>query len=211
MKFRICAFFILLLLSQVATSQEESKLRKFRKLHFAEKLWVLGHPFKASKALNITNLALEKTRQIKNTTILDGDENGGQVDAFRHGYWMALLAKEIGKKSALKLGRAHEKGNKADFRKHQLEEGTLPDKAAGLMDLQNNLTGANLGILCKNKTNDEIGQIIISEIKKGKFIIIGKNKSGQFIDNEGQIIDMQNFRKQWKNPKSLVSSDFIKP
>jgi len=43
--------------------------------------------------------------------LLDGDASGGQVDAFRHAYWMARLHQEIGKRAAFSLGKSHEKEN----------------------------------------------------------------------------------------------------
>ena len=48
---------------------------------------------------------------MKLSPLLDKDPSGGQVDAFRHAYWMARLNEEIGKNAAKSLGKAHEKEN----------------------------------------------------------------------------------------------------
>ena len=46
---------------------------------------------------------------------------------------------------AYRLGKAHEKGNYLDYKKHRLEEGSIPDKISSDMDLCNNLKGIEIG------------------------------------------------------------------
>ena len=72
---------------------------------------MLFHPFKATKALEISKEVNRISDSIKKTNLLDGDASGGQVDAFRHAYWMARLKQEIGESAARSLGKAHEKEN----------------------------------------------------------------------------------------------------
>ena len=95
----------------------QSKSKRLSSLSNAEKWWVVWHPFKAKRALEVSLKALDITDSIKKEGIIGVDINGGKLDAFKHCYWMAKLSHDIGRKAALKLGRAHEKGNYRSFLK----------------------------------------------------------------------------------------------
>ena len=105
-------FIGLLFFSAISVSQ--SNWKQFKKLSSPKKIWVLFHPFKANKALMVSKEAYRIADSIKKSPLLDGDASGGQVDAFRHAFWMASLTAEIGWRKARKLGVAHEKGNYKD-------------------------------------------------------------------------------------------------
>ena len=90
------------------------------------------------KALVISELSREKTNEIILDQALKGSGNSGQVDAFRHAFWMANLTKEIGWRRAKRLGLAHEKGNYKAYKKRKSEDGEIPDKMSSEMDLFNN-------------------------------------------------------------------------
>ena len=139
----------------------QHKQKKFKDLSSPEKCWVLTHPFKAKRALRISIEAQKTSDSIKKTNTLDQDGNGGQVDAFRHAYWMASLSKEIGKKSAKSLGKAHEKGNHKQFKKNELEDRIIPDEASSEMDLYNNLIGIELYTKNKNASRIELIHLVI--------------------------------------------------
>lgn len=198
---------VLILISGTIQSQSFTNYKKFKKLGRPEKYWVLRHPFVAQKAWKITQEVLKVTDSISKVTTLDGDKNGGQVDAFRHAYWTALLAQHIGWRRALQLGRAHERGNFIDYKKHRLEEGSYPDKASGEMDLYNNKVGAKLGKENKNKSEKEIIILVIDAVKSGKMKIIKKDSLGNFLDAENIIIPFDSLQGKWENAKCLVNSD----
>src|SRR5258705_12173330 len=82
---------------------------EFKKLSCAEKHWVFFHPFIAKKAFRLTQQARAASKEMLRSPLLDGDFNGGQVDAFRHAYWMALLTQHMCWRKARWLGKAHEK------------------------------------------------------------------------------------------------------
>ena len=107
-------------------------------------MWVLFHPFKAKKAQIISEEAYRVADSIKNSPLLDGDASGGQVDAFRHAFWMASLRQKIGEKAARSLGISHEKENYKTHKKKKLEDGVIPDKISSTMDLFNNEIGLSL-------------------------------------------------------------------
>jgi len=187
---------------------QESIIKKFMKMHFAEQWWVATHPFVARKAHRITQNALEVTSQMLKNPALDGDANGGQVDAFRHCFWMASLAQQISPKTALKLGKAHEKGNYRDFRKRQHEEGTLPDSAACEMDLRNNEVGVKLGAANKKASQEELMLKVQLTILNGELWVIKKDTNGEFLDWQGKRLETKDYQGKWITPKCLVPSNF---
>lgn len=138
--------------------------------------------------------------------ILDGDGNGGRIDAFRHAYWMALLSQKIKIKKALKLGMAHEKGNYLQFKKHQLEEGTLPDSMSSVMDLWNNKVGAELGYLNRELNKNDLKEKIMRAITIGEMRILKKDSMGNYLQCNLEVIDLNQYR-QWNIPKCLIGSE----
>ncbi|MFC4267879.1 DUF6973 domain-containing protein [Polaribacter marinivivus] len=200
--------FLLLFLSTQIFSQ--SNLDDFFKLSGPKKTWVLLHPFKAKKSLEISNETNRVADSIKKTNLLDGDGNGGQVDAFRHAYWMARLRQEIGKTAARSLGKAHEKENYQTFKKRKLEDGVVPDEISSTMDLWNNEKG--LELTRKGSAISKKGLIfrVINAIHQGKMKIIKKDKKGNFLSCEGKVISVNSLKGKWKNNKCLVGSDYKK-
>lgn len=185
----------------------QSNKTGFKKLSSSEKCWVIFHPFKAKKAYK-TSIAAQKTADsIATTGVLDGDKNGGQVDAFRHAYWMASLSQEIGKRSAKSLGKAHEKGNYKYYKKNKLEDGSIPDEPSSEMDLYNN----NIGILIfkENKKADknELIEIVIQHINEGKLKILKKDTHGNYQNCYGENINLEAYKGEWNNPKCLINSN----
>ena len=168
---------------------------------------MLFHPFKATKALEISKEVNRISDSIKKTNLLDGDASGGQVDAFRHAYWMARLKQEIGESAARSLGKAHEKENYLTFKKNQLEDGVVPDEISSEMDLWNNEEG--LKLVSKNNTLPKDGLIfrIINAIQSGNMKIIKKDKKGFFLTCEGKVISANSLKGKWKNNKCLIASN----
>ncbi len=181
--------------------------QKFKDLHFHEKIWVVINPLAAKKAIEITSEARRIANEMIQDTELDGDYSGGQVDAFRHTLWMAMLTQKIGAKKAFKLGVAHEEGNFADFKAKALEEGMLPTYTSSQMDLFNNNLGIKLGKENPNLSINELIWLVKSEILKGNALIIHKNKEGKFLDRKGEILPTQKYYRKWFTPINLVYSN----
>ncbi|WP_243739359.1 DUF6973 domain-containing protein [Flavicella sediminum] len=180
--------------------------QKFSKLSKPEKCWVYLHLFKAKKAFKISMEAEKTADSIQKTRLLDQDKNGGQVDAFRHAYWMYTLAKKIGKRAAKSLGEAHEKGNYQQFKNAKLENGAVADEASSKMDLANNEKALELYKEHKKISKTEIIKLLISEIKKGNFKILNKNNLGDYLDCNNYTIPKNELEKTWKNNKCLIPS-----
>jgi len=180
----------------------------FHQLSCPEKWWVIFHPFIAKKTFRLTQQARNASKQIVKNQLLDGDENGGQVDAFRHAYWMALLSQHICWRKARWLGNAHEKGNYLDFKKHRLEEGALPDSVSGAMDLFNNKIGIEIGRANKKLPDPELQTIVRDSIFSGKMKVIYKNGIGEPMDCDSKRIDMEKYQHEWNIPKCLMNSNY---
>ncbi|NEW80405.1 MAG: hypothetical protein GZ086_13485 [Gelidibacter sp.] len=196
--------FVLIFLSSQLSAQ--SNWKNFHKQSAPHKIWILFHPFKVKKASEISFEATRVSDSIAKTDLLDKDIAGGQVDAFRHAYWMARLNQKIGKCATLSLGKAHEKDNYITFKKNKSEDGILPDKASKEMDLFNNNVG--LGFTKKGISADknEIINQIIKTILKGNLKIIKKDSVGNYLTCEGALIPTEELLHSWKNNKCLIPS-----
>jgi hypothetical protein len=180
-----------------------------QKVSRPEKCWALWHPFKTKMAKEITQQTLMAADSLKNTTTLDGDISGGQLDAFKHALWMASLTQQMHWRKAWKLGKAHEKGNYLSYKKgKKMGKQNLPDKVNSDMDCFNNLKAIEIGRLYNSASQKELIHIIIDSIQAGKFRIIKKNLKGQFLDTNNQIIPLDSLIGRWNSQKTLVPSDY---
>ena len=157
--------------------------------------------------MKITKQVLTDVDSIKRTGAVGTDMNGGRLDAFKHAYWMASVSSGIGAKKALKLGKAHEKGNYLEFKKHRLEDSILPDSVSSAMDLHNNQAGINEYMKNENaRSSKELQPIIMQALAEGKLQIIKKDKEGNYLYCDGTFIDMNEWSGKWNIPKCLVPS-----
>ncbi|MCE3277972.1 MAG: hypothetical protein K0S44_163 [Bacteroidetes bacterium] len=146
--------------------------------------------------------------RLKKPAQIGSDLNGGRLDAFKHSYWIAMLSTKIGVKQSLKLGKAHEKGNYLEFKKHRLEDSILPDSASSAMDLHNNQQGvAALGRCAVPITDKSVQQEIMKAIEQGHMMIIKKDKLGNYLYCDGTFIDTNVWAGKWNIPKCLIPSD----
>ena len=184
----------------------QSAESRFSKLSGPEKWWVIWHPFKAKRALNISLEVLRLTDSVSKTGSIGHDRNGGKLDAFKHSYWTADLTKEIGETAALKLGEAHERGNYKTFKKGKLEDGFLPDKPSSEMDLYNNQMGAELSRKKIEATNLQLMNGVIEMIVSGDLRIL-KKENATFLTCNGQVIAEDELKGKWINDKCLIPSN----
>ena len=75
------------------------------------------------------------------------------------------------------------------------------------MDLYNNEEG--LKLIAKGSIVSKNGLIyrIINAIEKGKMKIIKKDKEGNFLRCNGEVINTEELKGKWGNDKCLISSD----
>lgn len=192
-------------------SHAQSPVKGFRHLSRPEKAWIMAHPFIAKKSWRITKQARFATDSMEKAGVLS-DGNGGQLDAFRHAYWMALLVQKIPARKAAQLGKAHEKGNYLEWKKGKREDGVYADSASCEMDLRNNASGIALGEKFKADTSASKGtlaELVLTEIREGKLAIVKKDAEGNALTCEGKIIDPAAFVRKWLLPKCLVPSNEV--
>lgn len=205
-------FFKISFLTNPATlfSQDTNQKSVRKKASGPEKWWAVCHLFVARKALKITNESLHKTDSLKNAGILGNDLNGGQLDAFKHAFWMASLAQEIKWRKAYKLGKAHEKGNYLSYKKGVKQgKSNLPDKRSSDMDLRNNDIGIKIGNDNKDLSRENLLQLILDSILASEMQILNKDKEGNFLDCDNQIIPQDSLSGTWENDKCLVPSNSL--
>lgn len=200
--------YIIFLLFLVFTFQlnAQSNWKEFWRQSTPIKVWIITHPFKAKKAQIITEETKIVTDSIAKTNLLDGDKFDGQVDAFRHAYWMARLHQEIGKCAALSLGKAYERSNKKSFRKSKRKgEISSYNKPSKQMDLFNNIVGVSFTIKKDEISKNKLIQRIILSIKDGAFKILKKDEKGNFLDCNGVVLEPK--VSKWKTKKCLINSN----
>jgi len=199
-------FFILFFALITFGSWAQVTKSKFSSLSSPEKWWVIWHPFKVKSALEGTLRTLQITDSIKNSDVIGDDINGGNLDAFKHAFWVADLSKRIGSKAALKLGEAHEKGNYRTFQKGGTEDGYLPDKASSDMDLFNNRVGAAMYNTTLASSEKEMINEILNALKQGELKVIKKD-GHLFLNCQGEVLDPEMIRGKWENDKCLIPSN----
>ncbi len=197
---------ITLLLFIPLMSSGQEKIKKFVMLRMPEKCWVMAHPFVAGRAFRISEYVQHYCDTMQADSIIDNDHNGGTRDAFKHAFWMASLCREIPVKKAIKLGNAHEKSNRIDFRKKHTEDGALPDSANSLMDSLNNRQGIALYLQNKNLSSNEMIGLIQKAIVNGELWVIYKDSSGRFLQCNGLPLPIEATKKQWNSSRCIVRS-----
>ena len=197
---------LIFLLFIVIFSENAFSQSSFKALSPPEKKWVMLHPFKAKKAQGITLAVQQVVDSLKRSGTIGSDNNGGSLDAFKHSFWMASLALQIGRKQALKLGYAHEEGNYLDFQKHRQEDAILPDSVSSVMDLKNNELGVSLVEKHQIISKDQVINKILEALAAGKLTIIKKDQNGNFVDCSGYLISKVEWAGKWNIPKCVVQS-----
>lgn len=204
--------YIIFLLFLVFTFQinAQTNRKEFWKQSTPIKVWIITHPFKAKKAQLISLEIKRVTDSIAKTDLLDGDKFGGQVDAFRHAYWMASLRQEIGKYASFTLGKAYERSNKKAFKKSR-RKGIASgcDKPSKKMDLFNNKVGLSFSNREDSISVKSLIYKITNAIFKRELKVIKKDSLGNYLTCTNQIISTEELFNKWRNNKCLVSSNLV--
>ena len=179
----------------------------YNKLSVPEQKWVRRHPWAAFITHKIADtVKAEAQRRLKDTD-LDGDINGGMVDAFKHTLWMALTAQKIGYDKALKLGQAHEDGNYLEYVADPTRKKTPQDSIASRMDMLNNIVGARIGADNPDATFNAIVAIVRRHVLEGKCWKIRKKDKKTYLDADGKTINIHAYDNVWAIPKVLIPSN----
>lgn len=169
--------------------------------------WACFHPVAALKIKQQLPKALAVYNDMKKEAIPDAYNSGGKLDAFRHVYTMAFLARDIKPRKLRKLGMAHEKGNERQFRKGQQEEGERPDSLASEMDLRNNELGFMLGRDNKVVSDAALKDTVLKAIKDGEAWYLKRNARSEYVDCSGRPLNTALYRESWYVPKCLIRTN----
>jgi hypothetical protein len=165
----------------------------------------MKHPFAALKVRKINRKTAVVYAYVKSRNLLDSFENGGKLDAYRHIYYMAMLAQKIDHKKLMALGEAHEADNYLDYLKGKNEEGELPDSLSSVMDIINNGVGIDLVKKTDEKLSPEaLSDKCIEAIQTGQAWYILRDEKGRYINCHGIVLDMKLYKGKWNIPKCLV-------
>ena len=147
------------LLTIINKQISESRMEKgiidiWNSLTESEKKLCIRYPFDALKVNTARNIATEQTQ-----TKFGYSGLGDRSDAFRHGIWNAEMSILIGSEKAELFATAHEdkdvSGNESDG---------FPKTAHKEMDLHNNEVGRQMGEEHREVSEDELADIIYSDI-----------------------------------------------
>ncbi len=166
------------------------------------------HPIAAIKVKQISKKCFKIYNANKNNNQLDTFNNGGKLDAYRHTFFMAAFAQKVKIKKIKKLGIAHEKYNYHQFLKNDFENNELPDSLSTIMDLKNNDLGFELGKKYGKETIEALSELIIKAITKGDALIVKRNKNGEYINCNGDLLGFTK-QKKWNLNKCLVKSNGV--
>lgn len=202
---------LLLILLFVAAQVAAQPVRSFGGARGPELRWTLAHPKAGKIGWHCAQRARFLTDSLEKAGVLT-DGNGGQLDAFRHACWMALMVQHTSPMRAEQLGRAHEKSNYKDFRRHRYEDGAAPDSMATVMDLYNNSTGIAIGLAWKNGAPATRGTLVnrlLNAVWNGQLRILKKDANGNYLTCSNAKITLTEYHNRWSIPKCLVPSNQV--
>lgn len=182
-------------------------MESYHELSKPEQKWVKRHPWAAFRTHAIPDtVKAEAKRRLKDKE-LDGDLEGGMVDAFKHTLWMALTAQKIGFEKAILLGQAHEDGNRLEFESDPTRKKTPQDSIASRMDMLNNIVGARIGVDNPDASFNTLADIVQRYVIEGKCWKISKKGKNTYLDADGNPINIHAYDNIWAIPKILITSN----
>ena len=134
----------------------DRKKKQWEKLTKAEQDYIFWNPDDAAAIERDAKKALAEAEK----RFGGGSLHNGAGDAFRHCYWSALLARDIGKDGAVRFTNAHE-----DFPGNPAREKD--------MDLNNNTVGVEIGAASPNVSDDALANKCFDALNTGKLKVIG--------------------------------------
>ncbi|MCR4874330.1 MAG: leucine-rich repeat protein [Clostridia bacterium] len=123
----------------------------YNSLSEREKEYIRNHPFASIHILISTYDAARKAKYLFGETNIEADNN---LDAFRHSYWNALMAKKIGYELAKEFADAHE---------DEAGSSGLPRE----MDLYNNEQGRLIGQQFSDLDEDSLAYKVLGKVCYG--------------------------------------------
>lgn len=150
-----------------ATPMPASLYDKWGSLTDSEKALVVTYPKQALAIQSNATKAKDSTK-----SIYGYNGNGDVTDAYRHGYWNALNARDVGSSIAEKFATAHEDVSDTEL---NTEYNGFYGWQHRSMDLHNNEVGRGVVSWTDVLTSDStLSSRILDQIKKGNMVILVK-------------------------------------
>ena len=108
----------------------------------------------------------------------------GSADAFRHAYWNALNANDIGTGKAADIATIHELGTTSTAIN---PESADYDPVSVQMDLHNNYIGRQLAKDNSEATPEELKKKVYEGIIKGDYLKVKMNDKGEWLDKHSKV------------------------
>lgn len=160
---------IQILAALAATPAPTSMYDTWGTLTDSEKALVVTYP---KEALAVQSNATKATESTISTYNRNG--NGDVSDAYRHGYWNALNARDVGSTIAEKFATAHEDISDEEMNKYYDTLGYYGWQLRS-MDLHNNEVGRGVVSWTDILTSDStLSSRILEQIEKGNMVILVK-------------------------------------
>lgn len=200
--YKYCLLTIALILSIKLPSQKKG-------LFDPVALWGISHPFAAAKIKKINRQCLTIYNQKELKTRLDSFNSGGQLDAFRHVFFMAAFHQKVNAKKLRKLGKAHENKNYRQFLKGEQQGEFRHDSLSMVMDLHNNEVAFGLKSSGTFVSLEELKETVIQTLYSGKALVMKRNRKGQLLKCDNSLLRPEDYGNSWYIPKCLVSSNQV--
>lgn len=173
------------------------------------RVWALLHPVAAGKIKKIDQQCDSIYKTVNTQANLDNYSSGGQLDAFRHIFYFSAFAQKIGSRKLRKLGIAYENKNYKQFLSGENKYEERHDSLAMVMDLRNNELAFEQALNFSKLELTAMRDSVIKMITEGKAWILLRNKSGNYLQCDGRIINMGDYKNRWFVPKCLVKSNTV--
>ncbi len=171
-------------LEGLEAARPEEKQWAYRNLYDA---WIIagrtgegGNRGEAQSWANFYATTTSKFRKWNTYELADG-----RADAFRHGFWNAMNARDIGSEEASDFATLHELGETSPA-----IDPSNPDydPVAVQMDLHNNYVGRRIGDdVSYWDSDDYVRKKVLDGIERGDYLIIKTNSQGQWLDKDGNV------------------------
>ena len=157
----------------------------------------INHPIIGGKVVSSGEYAEAKTELLYNPSTTDlGAFRGGNADAFRHGYWNALMVKRIGTGGvywAEQFATAYEQ--------------TSPNGVEKDMDFVNNEIGRGVGDYFSALSDDQLAFRVMTHVSSGLFYKLGSDSISLVITNK-EYLKAEYVEKIYIYPNATISGDF---
>ncbi|MCM5682258.1 hypothetical protein M8A51_22240 [Schlegelella sp. S2-27] len=133
----------------------ESKMAGWDRLTEGEKDYLFANPWDAFAIERNSKIAQQEAAR----RFGKGSLHNGAGDAFRHCYWNALLARDLGKGNAIAFSTAHE---------------GFPNNPAGErdMDLHNNSVGSEIGAAHPHASDGVLSNLCFDALQSGRLKVL---------------------------------------